>query len=168
MLKKSVTYEDLDGNTNTEDFYFHLTKADLVEMEMSYPGGLHAHLQKIVDDEDGRAIMHEFKELILSSYGKRSPDGKRFIKTPELRQEFHSSEAYSALFMELCLNADVAADFVNGIVPPNLEQDVAKLEKANGESDVRVVTVDELKAMEAELVEDIQKGLMTGHVRIAP
>ena len=91
MLKKTIEYEDFNGDTVVEDYYFHLTKADLVEMEMAQKGGMHEYLQRIVASEDGRAIIAEFKNLILMSYGKRSEDGKRFIKTQEMRDDFATS-----------------------------------------------------------------------------
>ena len=122
MLKKSITYTDLLGNEVTEDHYFHLSKADLVEMEMAHKGGLASYLQQIVASEDGAQIIEQFKRLILRSYGVKSDDGRRFIKTPELRDEFLTSEAYSALFIQLCTDADAAADFVNGIVPKDMSE----------------------------------------------
>jgi hypothetical protein len=139
VLKKSITFEDLNGQQVTEDYYFHLTRANLVEMQMSTNDtyekdgevleGMQAKMQRIIDAGDGAQIMATFKDLILSSYGKKSPDGRQFIKTPELRQEFEMSEAYSTLFMELCTDAQAAADFVNGIVPKGMDQEIAKLQQ---------------------------------------
>jgi hypothetical protein len=83
VLKKRITYEDFNGEEVTEELYFNLSKAELVELELSRPGGMQEHLQKIVESEDGKAIITEFKELILMSYGQRSEDGKRFIKNQE-------------------------------------------------------------------------------------
>jgi hypothetical protein len=127
LLKKSITFEDLNGQEVTEDHFFHLSKADLVEMELSQEGGLSKKLEEVVESGDGKSIIETFKKLVLDAYGKKSDDGRRFIKTPELRAEFEGSEAYSALFMELVTNADAAAEFVNGIVPRGMEQDVEKL-----------------------------------------
>jgi len=129
MLKKTITYEDFNGTETSEDFFFHLSKADLIELEMSHKDGLGETLQRIVDAGDGAQIMKEFKNLLLQSYGQRSEDGRRFIKTEELRKEFESSEAYSTLFVELVTDADAAAEFVNGIVPANLEAEVNKIGK---------------------------------------
>lgn len=117
MLKKTITYVDFDGNERTEDFYFNLTKAEVTEMEMSVEGGLGKSLEKIVAEKDSKRIIETFKDLILRSYGEKSPDGKRFVKNQELRDAFAQTEAYSELFMELATKADMAAAFVNGIVP---------------------------------------------------
>jgi 2-hydroxy-3-keto-5-methylthiopentenyl-1-phosphate phosphatase len=117
MLKKTITYEDFDGNKRTEDFYFNLTKAEVTEMEMSTEGGLTKMLEKIVSAQDGKRIIETFKDLILRAYGEKSPDGKRFIKSQELRDTFSQNQAYSELFMELATNAEAAAAFVNGIIP---------------------------------------------------
>ena len=117
MLKKSITYTDYNGTERTEDFYFNLTKAEIMEMEMSTAGGLSEMLQNIVKAQDAPSIIKIFKELVLKAYGQKSPDGKRFIKSEELSTEFSQTEAYSQLFMELATDADAAAKFVNGIVP---------------------------------------------------
>lgn len=127
MLKKNITYVDYNGNERTEDFYFNLSKAEIMEMEMSTTGGLAEMIQRIVAAQDAPAIIKIFKELVLKAYGQKSPDGKRFIKSPELASEFSQTEAYSQLFMELATDADAAAAFVNGIVPADMAKQVAAL-----------------------------------------
>lgn len=117
MLKKNIKYIDFDGNERNETFLFNLTKAEVAEMEMSTDGGLTKMLEKIIETSDSKRIIEIFKDLILRSYGEKSPDGKRFIKTKELRDGFAQTEAYSDLFMELSTNAELAAEFFNGIVP---------------------------------------------------
>lgn len=117
MLKKTITFEDYNGNSRTEDFYFNLTKAEITEMEMGTTGGMAEMIKRIVAAQDAPAIIEVFKKLILKAYGVKSPDGRRFIKSKELSEEFAQTEAYSELFMELAQDADKAAEFVNGIVP---------------------------------------------------
>lgn len=127
MLKKTITYQDHNGETVSEDFFFHLSKAELVELELSHQGGLSAALQRIIEAEDGKGIIAEFKKIILGAYGKRSEDGRRFIKNQEIREEFESSEAYSALFMELVTNTDSAVEFVNGVIPTGMLEEAARI-----------------------------------------
>ena len=127
MLKKNITYVDYNGNERTEDFYFNLSKAEIMEMEMSTTGGLAEMIQRIVAAQDAPAIIKIFKELVLKAYGQKSADGKRFIKSKELSDEFAQTEAYSQLFMELATNADAAAEFVNGIVPADMAKQAAAL-----------------------------------------
>lgn len=117
MLKKTITYEDFDGNKRTEDFYFNLSKAEVLEMEMGISGGMTQMLNKIVAAQDGGRVIKTFKDIILKAYGEKSPDGKRFIKSEEISTAFSQTEAYSQLFMELATNADAAATFVNSIIP---------------------------------------------------
>lgn len=117
MLKKTFTYTDYNGVERTEDHYFNLSKAELMEMELSTTGGLAEMINKIVAAQDAPAIVKIFKDLVLKAYGQKSADGRRFIKSAELSDEFSQTEAYSQLFMELATNADAAAAFVNGIVP---------------------------------------------------
>ena len=125
MIKKTITYTDYSGNERTEDFYFNLSNAEIMEMEMSTTGGLAEMIQKIVAAQDSPAIIKIFKDLVLKAYGEKSPDGKRFIKSEELSIAFSQTEAYSQLFMELATDADAAAKFVNGIVPSNMSNQKA-------------------------------------------
>jgi len=117
MLKKTLTYTDYNDTERTEDFYFNLTKAEVMEMEMSTTGGLAVMITNVVAAKDTPAIIKIFKELVLNSYGEKSADGKRFIKSRALADEFSQTEAFSNLFMELATDATAAADFVNGIIP---------------------------------------------------
>lgn len=127
MLKKTVTYTDYNGSERTEDFYFNLTKAEIMEMELSTSGGLAEMIQRIVKAQDAPAIIKIFKELVLKAYGEKSPDGKRFIKSEEISTAFSQTEAYSQIFMELATDSDAAAAFVNGIVPDVDKQKAAQM-----------------------------------------
>lgn len=125
MIKKTITYTDYNGNERTEDFHFNLTKAEIMEMEMSTTGGMAEMIQRIVQAQEAPQIIKIFKDLVLNAYGVKSPDGKRFIKNEALREEFSQTEAYSMLFMELATDADAAAKFVNGIMPADLAKQAA-------------------------------------------
>lgn len=117
MLKKTITYTDYNDVERTEDFYFNLTKAEIMEMELGTSGGLSAMIEKIVAAKDGPTIIKVFKDLVLKAYGEKSPDGRRFMKTPEITEAFSQTEAYSQIFMELATDDEAAAKFVNGIIP---------------------------------------------------
>lgn len=121
MIKKTISYTDYDGNERTEDFYFNLNKAELVEMNLSTEGGLENMIKKIVAERNFPRIVELFKKIILKAYGEKSPDGKRFVKSEELSSAFSQTEAYATLFMELASDADAAAKFINGVVPSDLE-----------------------------------------------
>lgn len=117
MLKKTITYKDYNGVERTEDFMFNLTKAEILEMQLTKDGGMDAAIKKIVDAKDAPEIMKVFKDLILKAYGIVSDDGRRFIKSKEISDSFAQTEAFSMLFMELATDTDAASAFVNGIVP---------------------------------------------------
>ena len=125
MLKKTITYHDYNGVEYTQDFYFNLSKAEIMEMELGTTGGLAEMIQKIVAAQDAPSIIKVFKDLILKSYGEKSADGKRFIKSDEISTAFSQTEAYSELFMELATNAEAAAAFVNAIVPAEMAKEAA-------------------------------------------
>lgn len=117
MLKKTITYTDYNGVNRTEDHYFNLTKAEVVEMEMGVSGGYTEMINRVISAQDAPTIMKTFKEFISKSYGIKSLDGIRFEKSDEISKAFMQTEAYSVLFMELCTDAGAAAAFVNAIVP---------------------------------------------------
>lgn len=124
MLKKTITYTDYNDITHTEDFYFNLSKPEIAEKELTVPGGYNAMIQRIINADDRPSIVKEFKKFILESYGEKSPDGKRFIKSEELSTAFSQTEAYSVLFMELASDSKAAAEFINGIMPKVEQADV--------------------------------------------
>lgn len=125
MLRKPISYVDYDGNQRKEDFFFNLSKAELMEMEMGTTGGMKRLLDRIVEAQDAKRIMEIFKDIILRSYGEKSLDGKRFIKSKELAESFAQTEAYSELFMELATDDKAAAAFINGIIPQALAAEIA-------------------------------------------
>ena len=133
MLKKTVIYTDYNGTKRTEDHYFNLNKAEVMEMELGVSGGMAETIKRIVAAQDGPAIIKIFKDLVLKAYGEKSADGKRFVKVDKdghrLSDDFEQTEAYSIIFMELATNADAAAEFVNGILPKDIV-DQAALPKA--------------------------------------
>ena len=122
MIKKTITYVDYNGVERTEDFYFNLSKAEVAEMELSVEGGFSKMLEEIVASKDNVKIVGLFKQMVLKAYGEKSADGRRFVKSEEISKAFSETEAYSEIFMELALNSDKAAAFVNGIMPANLDK----------------------------------------------
>jgi hypothetical protein len=183
MLKKTIRYTDFNDQEVVEDFYFHLSKADLVALELSYKGGLYEHIRAIVASEDGAGVVDVINRLVLDSYGKKSEDGRRFIKTQDLRDEFMSSPAYSELFMELCTNAEEQARFISGVVPAGLQEELANITASkradelhtrvtasqNGEDppkpDSTVLTAQEIVEMEPD---ELRSGLATGRYKLTP
>lgn len=129
MFKKTIAYTDFDGVERKEDFYFNLTKAELLEMQMSIDGGLKGYLERIVKTQSQPELVKMFKEIIMKAYGEKSPDGKRFMKSDEIRQNFECTEAYSELFMELATNSDAAAEFINALLPADFKASEAEQQK---------------------------------------
>lgn len=139
MYKKTVTYEDYDGIERTETFYFNLSKAELLEMELDRDGGLGNLIQKIIDEKDARRMINIFKEIMNRSYGVKSDDGKRFIKNKEVLNAFIESPAYSDIYMELITNTNEAVEFVNGIVPYDISHE--QIKEAVAKADGNIVPV---------------------------
>ena len=122
MLKKAITYVDYNGVERTESFYFNLSKAELIEMEYGTVGTFTSMIQNIIDAQDEPELIKLFKSLILKSYGKKSADGRRFEKSEEISKDFSETEAYVILFMELARDSKAASEFVNGIIPADIDR----------------------------------------------
>ena len=125
MLKKTIKYTDYNGVERNEDFFFNLTKAEIMDMQMGTSGGMAEMIAAIVRSQNMPEIIRIFKDMILKAYGEKSADGKRFIKTDangqSLGKQFAETEAFSILYMELATDSKAAAAFVNGIIPSDME-----------------------------------------------
>jgi hypothetical protein len=133
MLKRPIKYENFNGDTVTEDFYFNLTRPELMELEVAVDGGFGAFLKKIATGDDNKAILEEFQRLIISSYGEKSEDGRTFKKSDEIHSDFRQSAAYDALFFELGSKENALLDFIIGIFPSDMRDDIRKAVEADDE-----------------------------------
>lgn len=124
MYKKKITYTDYNGQERTEDFYFNLSRSELIMLESTTPGGYAAMLQRIIDSKDQRQLMNEFTNLIKMSYGVKSDDGKHFIKNDEVVNEFLNSAAFDQMFLEFFTEENAASDFANGVLPSSMNNDI--------------------------------------------
>lgn len=135
MYKKTITYKDYNGEERTEDFYFHLNQAELTKMQLEIPGGLTGMIDRITQRKSGPDIMEVFNTLIEKSYGVKSPDGRKFVKSKEILDDFLQTEAYNVFFMELVTSAEAASDFFNQIIPDmSVFEEKAKAEMAKIEA----------------------------------
>ena len=128
MLKKTITYEDYNGDTVTDDFYFNLTKVECMELEYSFGANntLTNTITTLVESNDVGALIAAIKKILLMSYGIKTPDGKRFIKNDSIREEFEQSPAFEKIYWDLVTNQDEAASFISGIVPQNVRDSLGK------------------------------------------
>lgn len=130
MVKKTITYTDYNGVERTEDFYFNLTKAELMEMQLSMEGGMRAYIRRIMAAKSQLALVNLFKQILLLSYGKKSDDGRLFLKNDTIRAEFEAHPVYSQIYMELSLNEEKAAEFINGLIPADMRNQNPAMEMA--------------------------------------
>ena len=129
MIKKQITYTDYDGNERTESFWFALNQAELLEMNLEKNGGLANMITRITETNDYAELSRILKDLILRSYGVKSDDGKRFVKSPAMTEEFMQTEAYSEMFTELVTDAGATSEFIQGIIPQKLAAQVMAEQK---------------------------------------
>ena len=125
MIKKTIRYVDFNGVERTEDFYFNLSKAEIIEMNLTTNGGLKELIDRIMNAKDQLEIVKMFKLLIEKSYGVKSPDGRKFMKSPEILADFEATQAYSDLYSELTTNPEKAAEFFNGMMPAEFQDAAA-------------------------------------------
>ena len=124
MLARKIKYTNLNGEERERTFYFHFSKSEVMEMELSKEGGFEVFIQRIIDTRDQQELVRMFRDLIQKSYGIKSDDGEQFIKNEKVLNEFVQSEAYSELYMELATNTDAAIEFINGIFPQQIMAEV--------------------------------------------
>lgn len=117
MYKKTISYTDYNGVDRTEDFYFNLSKAELLRLESEHPGGFEDYINRIIKSSDTKSLMECFEKIVIMAYGEKDETGRRFIKSEESAIAFQQTEAYSELIMELVSSADAASQFINSIVP---------------------------------------------------
>lgn len=130
MLKKTVTYEDLNGVQKTDDFYFHFNEPELMEMELDVDGGLSDMVNRISATKNKKVILATFKDLVSKAYGIKHLDGGRFEKSEEISKAFREHPAYPIIFMELATNDVAASEFVNGVLPEKIKKIVAERKAA--------------------------------------
>ena len=129
MIKKTVTYEDYNGITRTETFYFHFNEAEILDMELGTEGGFAERIQRIIGAKDQTSLLKVIKKFVLDAYGVKSEDGRRFIKSEEVKEAFVECPAYSEVYLNLLSDDAAAAEFVNGVIPSNLKDRFEKLAK---------------------------------------
>jgi hypothetical protein len=126
MLKREIKYEDFDGNEVSDTYYFNMTRTEWLEFNAEYEGGLEAVFKRVVDTKDMKQMITILKNFILTSYGIKSEDGKRFIKNDKVREEFTQTPAYDVLFMDFATNDNAALDFIKGIIPKEFAEEFNK------------------------------------------
>lgn len=124
MLKYTTTYKDFNGNDKTDTFYFNLTRLECLELDLGVDGGMEGYLTNLVEQQDFRSLVREFKKIILASIGEKSLDGRQFVKTDEIRNGFAATNAFVDLFMRMATDTQFAIDFFNQVIPQIPDGDV--------------------------------------------
>lgn len=145
MYKKTIKYEDFNGVVRNEDFYFYLSKTQLTKLNSRIEGGIQDKFERIVNKLDVKQLVETVEDLILSAYGEKSEDGKRFIQTPEVRQAFEQTNAYDQLFMELINSPDGLADFIKKVLPQDLQ---IKIEEEQKKGNIPEIVPGEAKVID--------------------
>lgn len=110
MLHKKVTYTNYNGELVNEDVYFNLTSMELVRLEAKYGKSIPDKIKEVTEAQDYKGILDLFEDLLLTAYGTKSEDGRRFIKDKETTKEFEDSIAYAEIFEQIILNPETAKE----------------------------------------------------------
>ena len=136
MFERTFTYEGFDGKEYKDTWGFYLSKADLLEIQLGTFVGLDALMKRLIETQNGKEIMAIIKEIILKAVGKPSSDNKHFMRSPEISEDFHQTEAYSQLFEELVMDGKKALEFITAAVPREIgEMMRAEMAKNNANND---------------------------------
>lgn len=120
MVRREIKFTDFNGKSQTEVGYFNINKAELGKLQMRHNGTYLDYLKLLSERKKVEEMYNFVYELILDSYGEKDPEGRKFIKTPEMRTDFEQSLAFSEMIVDLVSNPDDLANFVKGIMPPDL------------------------------------------------
>jgi hypothetical protein len=135
MFKKTIEYTDFNEEKKSKDFYFHLSKADLIAMAAE-GDEFKKRVERLIAAKDGAGILRELRGLIALSVGVRSEDGQRFIKDESAQSNLLDSPAYDELLMELATNTDATVAFVQQLIPESMQKEMkAQLEKSQNVPD---------------------------------
>ena len=141
MLKKTITYTDYNGMERTEDFYFNLSKAELTEMQLSVEGGMQGYIKMITAAKSQLELVKLFKEILMKAYGKKSADGRLFVKNDAIREEFEAHPAYSMIYMELVTDEAKASEFINALIPADVANQNPAMEMAATQNAVPALSI---------------------------
>ena len=126
MIKKNITYIDFDGEERTDAFYFNLSKAELMDIELDYNGNMSAAMNIMLEKRDMKGVLGLLSKLVRKAYGEKSGDGKRFLKNKELEDGFATTDAFSNLLIELVNDEKKLEAFVTGVIPADMREEVEK------------------------------------------
>jgi len=133
MIKHMLEFVDIDGERQTRTVMFNLTRFELdAEIELEV---LQERFQKFQDEVIGddpnapvremtgpekREMLSMIKQIVRHSYGRK--DGKRFIKSQEVWDEFEQTGAFSAYMYWLFEDPSRANSFMAGIWPQGVDR----------------------------------------------
>ena len=158
MIKKVIPYTDFDGNPRVEEFWFNLTKAEMMDLGLSKDGGYDKYMEQLMHSTKVGEAIEVFKKILLLAYGKKSLDGRKFEKSPEITADFVATQAYSDLYVELASDPDKAAEFMNGVMGADVRKMVA-------ENEAKAKAAEVSAAVAAQRFRDQNFHSVTGHTQ---
>lgn len=132
MQKLTVSYENFDGETVTEDLYFNLNIRELQEME-EWEVPLTERIAQLTKTQKGKDAFNLMRDIVEIAYGERSSDGKRFVKNPDIRRNFTEGLAYDEVIIQFIDGSLDLGKFIEGLLPKK----VFEMANKNSKSDIK-------------------------------
>lgn len=134
MFIKKHTFFGYDGKERTEEFMFNLNKAELIKfMTTNGDYTLDKLVARLTEERNTKRVMEIFEDLMRLSYGRISVDGRKFEKSDALWEDFHQTEAFSDIFSDIVSDEKKAVEFITGIIPKAMADEIAKAVLENKE-----------------------------------
>lgn len=114
MFKHEIAYTDFNGIERKEEFYFHLSMPEVTRLQAELGKPLDEYAKEA--SSNMKDMIAFLERIVLSSYGRKTNDGKSFHKSKDLRADFEYSPAYAELFEQLISDQEFAKRFAAGII----------------------------------------------------
>lgn len=146
MFSREFEYTGYDGQPKKDTYWFNLSEAELYEIELSSIRGFTGEMTKLLQEERTKEIVDKFKGIILGSVGVVSSDGRKFLKSEEIKEDFYRSRAYEQLFVELVSSGAKLAEFLKGAIPEDLRQrmEEKEAEEATPQKEGKILQIPEV------------------------
>jgi hypothetical protein len=169
MFKKTMKFDDLEGNEVSATFYFNYNKKEVAELlEFGHisqfpPSTPRLPLEEqlkvlttpveesgFTQQENNQAAYNIFQDLILDAYGEKGADNVTFVKNDRTREYFRSHVAFVEMIFEFLGNERLAAEFMEKCLPAKLVEAAKKEVEAKEAGKVTPEAIDHMVAEAAE------------------
>ena len=156
MYTKTIPYKNFKGEPRNKQVQFNLTVIETFKLLVEFQA-IFAWRERINAETDMRELPTEeviefynnLEKIILDAYGVMSEDGEQFRKGG--RYDFEESALFPAVMEMFLTDQQMAHELVDGLLPKNLQDLVAKADANMAELAKNPETEEELRRQIAAL-----------------